>query len=124
MVYGVLRFINFAHSDVFMVGAFAGFYIGRGMPKESFATGFAALAGAMVYLVIFASLLAVSAWHYLLRHGGATRVTSLIYLTPIFAVVLEYAMFDVVPGALSLAGIAITCTGVAMVTGPQRVASG
>ncbi|HEY8900087.1 MAG TPA: branched-chain amino acid ABC transporter permease [Chthoniobacterales bacterium] len=26
MVYGVLRFINFAHGDVFMVGAFAGLY--------------------------------------------------------------------------------------------------
>jgi branched-chain amino acid transport system permease protein len=47
MVYGVLRFINFAHSDVFMVGAFAGFYIGRGMPKENFVTGFVALAAAM-----------------------------------------------------------------------------
>lgn len=29
MVYGVLRFINFAHSDVFMVGAFAGYYVGN-----------------------------------------------------------------------------------------------
>src|SRR5258705_2934114 len=29
MVYGVLRFINFAHSDVFMVGAFAGYYLGK-----------------------------------------------------------------------------------------------
>ncbi len=29
MVYGVLRFINFAHGDVFMVGAFAGMYFGR-----------------------------------------------------------------------------------------------
>ncbi|HWY78482.1 MAG TPA: branched-chain amino acid ABC transporter permease, partial [Verrucomicrobiae bacterium] len=27
LVYGVLRFINFAHSDVFMVGAFMGMYI-------------------------------------------------------------------------------------------------
>jgi branched-chain amino acid transport system permease protein len=27
MVYGVLRFINFAHGDVFMLGAFAGFYV-------------------------------------------------------------------------------------------------
>ena len=27
MVYGVLRLINFAHGDVFMVGAFAGYYI-------------------------------------------------------------------------------------------------
>jgi branched-chain amino acid transport system permease protein len=29
LVYGVLRFINFAHCDVFMVGAFVGFYAGR-----------------------------------------------------------------------------------------------
>ncbi|HVS52491.1 MAG TPA: branched-chain amino acid ABC transporter permease [Opitutaceae bacterium] len=28
MVYGVLRFINFAHGDVFMLGAFTGFYLG------------------------------------------------------------------------------------------------
>jgi branched-chain amino acid transport system permease protein len=27
MVYGVLRFINFAHGDVFMLGAFAGYYL-------------------------------------------------------------------------------------------------
>lgn len=27
MVYGILRFINFAHSDIFMVGAFVGFYL-------------------------------------------------------------------------------------------------
>ena len=26
MVYGVLRLINFAHGDVYMLGAFAGFY--------------------------------------------------------------------------------------------------
>jgi branched-chain amino acid transport system permease protein len=27
MIYGVLRFINFAHGDIFMLGAFAGFYL-------------------------------------------------------------------------------------------------
>lgn len=27
MVYGVLKFINFAHGDVYMVGAFAGYYV-------------------------------------------------------------------------------------------------
>ena len=27
MVYGVLKFINFAHGDVYMVGAFAGYYL-------------------------------------------------------------------------------------------------
>ena len=39
MVYGVLRFINFAHSDVFMVGAFAGYYLGRLLPKASLGGG-------------------------------------------------------------------------------------
>ena len=29
MVYGVLQFINFAHSDIFMLGAFSGFYLAK-----------------------------------------------------------------------------------------------
>ncbi len=73
-----------------------------------------ALAGAMGYLVIFASLLAVSAWHYLLRSGGATRVTSLIYLTPVFAIVPEFLWFGVTPSAISWVGIVITCAGVGL----------
>jgi drug/metabolite transporter (DMT)-like permease len=74
------------------------------------------LAGSILFLVIGASLLAVSALHTLMRRGQATRVTSLLYLTPIFAVALEFPMFGVVPSALSLAGIAVTCLGVALVT--------
>lgn len=42
-------------------------------------------------------------------------VTSLIYLTPIFAVAMELAVFGIVPGALSIAGIVVTCLGVALV---------
>jgi drug/metabolite transporter (DMT)-like permease len=70
---------------------------------------------AIVFLVICASILAVSALHTLMRHGEATRVTSLFYLTPIFAVVLEFALFKVVPTAVSVIGIAVTCAGVALV---------
>jgi drug/metabolite transporter (DMT)-like permease len=70
---------------------------------------------AIAFLVILASILAVNALHTLMRHGEATRVTSLMYLTPVFAVVLELLMFGVVPTPLSLAGIAVTCLGVAMV---------
>lgn len=33
MVYGVLRFINFAHSDIFMLGAFGGFYLAPRLAK-------------------------------------------------------------------------------------------
>ena len=47
MVYGVLRFINFAHSEVFMVGAFTGYFIGQHVPAHSMSGGLLALAGAM-----------------------------------------------------------------------------
>lgn len=73
------------------------------------------LAGAIVFLVVGASLLAVNALHVLMRRGEATRVTSLLYLTPIFAVVLEALMFGIVPSALTAAGIVVTCAGVALV---------
>src|ERR1044072_8072887 len=31
MVYGVLKLINFAHGDVYMVGAFMGYYLADGL---------------------------------------------------------------------------------------------
>ena len=40
MVYGVLRFINFAHGDVFMLGAFAGYFLGRMETWEFFGKRF------------------------------------------------------------------------------------
>jgi branched-chain amino acid transport system permease protein len=52
MVYGVLRFINFAHGDVFMLGAFAGYYLAplanRVFPSQSYASGVLVLALAMI----------------------------------------------------------------------------
>ena len=76
--------------------------------------------GAIAFLVIFASILAVNALHTLMRRGEATRVTSLLYLTPIIAVALEWAMFDVRPTLLTTLGIAVTCAGVAMVAWRPR----
>jgi len=35
MVYGVLRFINFAHGDVFMLGAYVGLYAGRTLSSRT-----------------------------------------------------------------------------------------
>jgi branched-chain amino acid transport system permease protein len=47
MVYGVLRFINFAHSDVFMVGAFIGYFVGEHLPHGTVLGGLLVLAAAM-----------------------------------------------------------------------------
>jgi len=69
----------------------------------------------VAFLVVLASIFAVNALHTLMRHGQAARVTSMLYLTPLIAVLLEYLMFGVIPTALSIAGIAITCAGVALV---------
>jgi drug/metabolite transporter (DMT)-like permease len=72
------------------------------------------LLAAIAFLVIFASILGVSVLNYLMRRGAATRVAGMMYLPPVFAVVLEAALFGVVPSGLALAGIAVTCLGVAM----------
>ena len=65
MVYGVLRFINFAHGDVYMVGAFAGYYlapfVARVFPvsqdpdKFTWSTG----AGAMTVLILSMAICAL-----------------------------------------------------------------
>ncbi|HWM24488.1 MAG TPA: branched-chain amino acid ABC transporter permease [Chthoniobacterales bacterium] len=53
MVYGVLRFINFAHGDIFMIGAFCGYYLTpRLMPY--FSGGSAPLGVAAVLLLTMA----------------------------------------------------------------------
>jgi drug/metabolite transporter (DMT)-like permease len=73
-----------------------------------------ALLGSIAFLVIFASILGVNALHTLMRRGEATRVTSMLYLPPVFAVAMEYLAFGVVPTAVSIVGIVITSIGVAM----------
>src|SRR5437773_2658263 len=52
MVYGVLRFINFAHSDVFMIGAFAGYYLAPHFARESFFGGAIILLLSMIICAI------------------------------------------------------------------------
>lgn len=78
------------------------------------------LFAAIAFLVIFASLLAVSALYVLMRDGEATRVTSLMYLPPIVAVLCELALFGVMPTALTVMGIVVTCIGVAMTVWTPR----
>jgi drug/metabolite transporter (DMT)-like permease len=78
---------------------------------------------AIAFLVILASILGVSVLYYLLRHGEATRVTSMMYLPPVFAVALEAALFGVWPTRLTLFGMALACAGVAMTVWTPRWSS-
>lgn len=59
MVYGILQLINFAHSDVYMVGAFAAFYVGRLVGIES-TPGLLALGLLLISAMVACSLLALT----------------------------------------------------------------
>ncbi len=50
MIYGILRFINFAHGDVFMIGAFSGYYLGM-LFSFSSVSGIASIGLAFVILI-------------------------------------------------------------------------
>ena len=56
MVYGVLRFINFAHGDVFMLGAFAGYFLSPVVnilfPAQSYVGGALVLVLSMIVCAI------------------------------------------------------------------------
>lgn len=53
MIYGILRFINFAHGDVFMIGAFSGYYLGI---VFSFATSGGVTSLALALLILIGSM--------------------------------------------------------------------
>jgi branched-chain amino acid transport system permease protein len=50
MIYGILRFINFAHGDVFMVGAFSGYYL-------AIVFSFTSASGIVSFLIAFGILI-------------------------------------------------------------------
>lgn len=60
MVYGVLKFINFAHGDVYMVGAFAGYYLApwvwKVIPQGKDATVFSWSTSAGAFAVLLLSM--------------------------------------------------------------------
>jgi branched-chain amino acid transport system permease protein len=78
MVYGVLRLINFAHGDVYMVGAFAGFYAVRWLNMGEEPTLFGAV------IVFLFAMLVCALLGFIIERGAykplrkAPRLTALI----------------------------------------------
>src|ERR1700739_3686045 len=71
MVYGILRFINFAHGDIFMIGAFAGFYlapqVARFIPVPSIWGGLVVMLGSMAICTVLGVLIERFAYRPLRR---------------------------------------------------------
>jgi drug/metabolite transporter (DMT)-like permease len=77
---------------------------------------------AMVYLAVFGSALAYTAYSWLLKRVPADRVGTFAYVNPAVAAVLGWAVLGESLGALQLAGMLVVLLGVALVTLPSRLA--
>ena len=82
-------------------------------PIEWTARIFATLGWSVLVLSIGATLVL----YMLLRRGDASRVASLLYLVPPLTAVMAWAAFGEPLAALTIAGMALTATGVALVAG-------
>ena len=77
---------------------------------------------AMVYLAVFGSALAYTAYSWLLKRVPADRVGTFAYVNPAVAAVLGWAVLGESLGALQLAGMLVVLLGVALVTLPSKLA--
>ncbi|MPZ84338.1 MAG: branched-chain amino acid ABC transporter permease [Actinophytocola sp.] len=107
MVYGVLRLINFAHSEIFMIGTFASLFVLVTMGISAPLTGFA-LIGLILLMMVVSAAAAGGAAVVLeqvayrpLRKKGASRLAALIsaigaslFLQELFALVIIPEVFD------------------------------
>jgi branched-chain amino acid transport system permease protein len=89
MVYGVLRLINFAHGDVYMLGAFAGYYFANALELDanpSVAGAIVVTMGSMAVCALIGILIERFAYRPVRQHS---RMTSLITAIGV-SLLLEY----------------------------------
>lgn len=78
---------------------------------------------ALGWLVLVLSLGAIGLLFTMIRHGEASRVASLFFLTPPVTAVMAWLLFDESLPAVALAGLAVSAAGVALVTARPRAAA-
>src|ERR1700756_3454157 len=101
MVYGVLRLINFAHGDVYMLGAYAGYFLANAMGMDQNPSILGAIAvtiGAMAICAVVGILIERFAYRPVRHHS---RLTSLITAIGV-SLFLEYGGEGVVGGTARL----------------------
>ncbi|MFC4585603.1 branched-chain amino acid ABC transporter permease [Sphaerisporangium corydalis] len=107
MVYGVLRLINFAHSEVFMIGTMASAFVVMTLGITAPLTGFALVGGLLLMVLAGGAASAGSAMlleriaYRPLRKRGASRLAALIsaigaslFLQELFALVIIPHVFN------------------------------
>jgi len=89
MIYGVLRFINFAHGDVFMVGAYVGFFVFPSL-SHTLGTGYVTAIAVLLSAMLACGLLGVTI-EYLAYRPLRSRPKLTVLITAIgVSLFLEY----------------------------------
>ena len=80
MVYGVLRLINFAHGDVYMVGAYVGYYLSRKLQGEepSIVSALLVMVGSMLVCALLGMLIERLAYRPVRREARLTLLITAI----------------------------------------------
>jgi drug/metabolite transporter (DMT)-like permease len=77
---------------------------------------------AMVYLAVFGSALAYTAYTWLLKHSPVDRVSTFAYVNPAVATVLGWTVLGEALAPAQLAGMVVVLLAVALVTLPSKLA--
>ncbi|MFO7177458.1 MAG: branched-chain amino acid ABC transporter permease [Pseudomonadota bacterium] len=87
MVYGILRLINFAHGEVFMVGAYTGFYTAHALGVERYEASGAPFPLGFALLVLVVSMAACAVLGSLIEFLAYRPVRSAPRLTPLITAI-------------------------------------
>jgi drug/metabolite transporter (DMT)-like permease len=80
----------------------------------------AASVAGFAYLVVFGSLVAFTAYVWLLRHAPASKVATYAYVNPVIAVVLGWALAGEQIGVRTVVGAAVIVGAVALLSAVRR----
>ena len=108
MVYGVLGLINFAHSDVYMFGAFMGYYIANSsLVQEQLGGSFLAAIVVMLLAMALSAGLGILIERFAYRPGRTKTRFTLAFWLGILGAMFGALLSDSIVGILAGAGVGI-----------------
>jgi branched-chain amino acid transport system permease protein len=87
MVYGILKLINFAHGEVFMMGAYSGYFVATGLGVERYQASGAGFPLILALVVLVVSMVASALLGVLIEGLAYRPVRSAPRLTPLITAI-------------------------------------
>lgn len=75
---------------------------------------------AIIWLVLLSTIGGYGSFLFVVRRAGATRASTLLYLTPPTTAVWAWLLLDQTPGPLAVPGVLVCAAGVALAIGRTR----